>query len=105
MKYKPSPEAIGHVQDVKIMVDATTFISNCKIKVVINGEERVKDQSLVVATTTLGFGQNLVFKGKVDEGIIVYAKSDGTDTMKILGTITGIEIPKKENENSNESLA
>lgn len=92
VEYKPDPNRVGYIDSVRIMVSATTDISNAQLKVEVNGVTKVKDKRLVVATTILPFGRNLMFRGAVDKGLTIYIKSDGVDTLKVLGTITGVEV-------------
>lgn len=81
----------------KIEVSLSTFIptATISIKVMINGRKFLRDFTPVVATTSLTFGGDLVFKGKTDKPPIeVYVKSnDGSTTVRATCLVIGIEVP------------
>lgn len=90
--YEPHPHKVGYIRKIEISI-TTASIGFAQLKIVIDGKEQFKDKLLAVNTTSFNYGGSLKVTGGVHAGIIVYIKSDGTNTIGATGSITGIEAP------------
>lgn len=96
VSHKPEPNTISYIRSIRLYAEAATSptLTIFQIKIDINGVSKIKDEAIVGASMVFGFGGDLKLVGGVDEGIEVYIKTDGTDTVRVLGTITGIKVKK-----------
>lgn len=96
VSYKPDPNVTVYIRSIRLYVEAVTSatLTIFQIKIDLNGVSKIKDEPIVNASTVFDFGGKLKLVGDRDKGINVYIKTDGTDTVRVLGTITGIEVKK-----------
>lgn len=97
VSYKPDPNITAYIRSIRLYVEAVTAatLTIFQFKIDVNGVSKIKDEAIVNASTVFDFGGDLKLVGDRDKGITVYIKTDGSDTVRALGTITGVKVKKK----------
>jgi len=91
LEFQPDPKTKCYIRDITIdFNDASTF--DAYIRVIINGEPYITKYNPIHTQTKLSFGGDLVLTGKIDKPIIIYVKSDGTNSLVATAIITGVRV-------------
>lgn len=90
LEFQPDPNTKVYISSIVIdFNDASTF--DAYIRIIINGIPYIIEYDPINTQTKLSFGGDLVLFGKTDKPIIIYVKSDGTNTLVATAIITGVQ--------------
>lgn len=89
LNYTPNPTETAYVEELRINLTSTS-IGYAQLRMKINKMSEIKNVLFVQTENPFVFNGNLIIKGDVNDNIKIDVKSDGSNTITVSCSLTGI---------------